>query len=136
MIGSLKNTSGMAYKDATCGGAGPCICSGKLEFGISGVAKIGLGEAELDHGVRCLFGDFDANGVADIALYGAGPPEQPADVMVLLFDDIGLRAMAPLPKKVGALAVYRKPEQPDALVEVETRSLFTWKSPNFEYGRL
>lgn len=107
-VHGLPNVSGIAYVNAACTGEAPCKCAGALVYGDNALAKIGVTKERLAEGVWCVFGDFDANGYADVAVLGAkwapGGPAAPAQV--LLFDEVGLRATAPLPKRMKSLGRF------------------------------
>lgn len=108
------NTSGMTQE--ACPSAEPCPCRGALQFGLTALAKIGIGEEHLAGGTPCLIADLDKNGFSDLvfvdASYGRveGNVRQVASVTVLFFDGVGLRMIEELPKKVGVLSVDRGPE--------------------------
>lgn len=106
-VHGLKNISGVQYVNAACTAQAPCKCKGSLVYGDNALAQIGVTKAALStEGAWCVMGDFDNNGYADLAVLGANwQPDGPAaDVRVLLFDDVGLTATAPLPKRMKSLA--------------------------------
>lgn len=130
-VHGLTNVSGVKYTVAGCTGKEPCACSGALIYGHNALAKIGIDAATLASGVHCVFGDFDDNEIADVAFLAAdwrpGGPAVP--VQVLLFDEVGLRATAPLPKRMRNLG-RDAAEGRDVLVEPAARGSYY-----FAYGK-
>lgn len=106
-VHGLSNVSGIEYINAACTAGAPCKCKGSLMYGDNALAKIGVTKAQLAEGAWCVFGDFDANGFADLAvLAGDWKPEgAAAQVQILLFDELGLRATTGLPKRMKSLGV-------------------------------
>lgn len=112
-----------------CDGSKPCLCVGILEFGDTALAQIGLTPAHLTEGAACVFGDFDGNGFMDVAFLGVEHGEIVADKpkraegRVLMFDGVGLRLVASLPKQVLSLARREKVQvgdkKQDALYDPE-----------------
>lgn len=105
-VHGLTNISGVQYVNAACTAEAPCKCKGALVYGDNALAKVGVTKEVLAEGAWCVFGDFDGNSFADIAVLGAtwSPGGPAADVQVLLFDNLGLRATTPLPKRMKSLA--------------------------------
>lgn len=136
LVHGLPNPSGIRYVDPACDGKTPCKCAGQIKYGQNALAQIDVSEARLAEGVYCVFGDFDGNGQADVAIMdGAWTPEggKAGDVRVLLFDGLGLRAAVPMPKKM--LSVGRdEVEGQQVLVEpaAAQKYYFAFREGRFE----
>ncbi len=126
----------LAYKDSRCSGAEPCVCVGHVEFGLTALSKIGITDEDLANGALCLLGDFDGNGHQDAAFvekeYGKAPA---VSVVVLLFDEVGVRDIPLFPKKVATLGVFTKDEHV-GLIENGSRLFFTYEGGKFEMKRI
>ena len=105
--GGPKKARGVAYADALCrGDRNPCTCTGHMELGMNALRKIGLTPERLATGTPCLIADIDGNGHDDFVFLDEkyGHPTLAARAQVLMFDEMGLMATAPLPKRVRNLA--------------------------------
>ncbi len=143
----LLNASGLDYVNKDCDGRAPCPCIGVLqkEYGKNSLAKIGLSATDLAKGVPCVMGDFDANGYTDVALLGKkyGTKKDgkhvAAGVQVLMFDELGLRATAPLPKRMTSLKMMPAPDNPKRSVLTEPGAegvyYFKFDGSNFQFTR-
>ena len=131
-------SSGIAYVDGPCSGQAPCLCRGTVKYGSSALAKVGVTSKKLAEGTPCLIGDFDGNGVMDYAFvddkFGHG--SLAAQVQVLLFDEYGLAATAPLPKRIRTLGLAAVGDGRTALIEpgtTESKYRFVYDNGRFTF---
>ena len=125
----------IAYKDPRCGGMQPCECTGTIVYGQNAIAKIGITEDDLAKGTPCILGDFDANGVQDVAFVSKDFGKTAASVCVLLFDELGLRDTPAFPKKVNTLSIHTK-DGKVGLLEANSRTFFHYQDGKFEMERI
>lgn len=109
----------IAYVNPACSGSAPCLCKGTIDYGKNALAQIGVTPAQVAEGTPCLIGDFDGNGVPDLAFVDDKytDAQLAARVQVLMFDEVGLMATALLPKRVHALALAPMADGRVALIE-------------------
>ena len=104
-------------------------------YGQNAIAKIGITEDDLAKGTPCILGDFDANGVQDVAFVSKDFGKTAASVCVLLFDELGLRDTPAFPKKVNTLSIHTK-DGKVGLLEANSRTFFHYQDGKFEMERI
>lgn len=131
----------MAYVEPPCPGTEPCACRGVVTYGRNALQQIGITPQALAAGTPCLIADFDGNGFNDFAFVDPtfGHPTLAARVQVLLFDEVGLKATAILPKRVRALGLAPAADGRTALVEpglTAERYHFVYRDDRFVFEPL
>ena len=112
----LKNESSLHYeaKSASHGVddvVGATFCTGTVS-NPDDLKKISLSESDLEKGVPCTVGDFDGNGYADFALWGANKQRKTRSYLVLFFDrDKLIRSTVIESSHPGRLMVYYPPRK-------------------------
>lgn len=130
-----ENRSGIRYADPdeSCTGQKSCVCQApELFHGRNALSRIGVGLEALTSGTPCLLADFDGNGHSDAVFLGAAQGEaRPA--VVLLFDSVGLSAVADLPKPISDVGL-ESGAPGRALIGTPSGLLFVYADGGFKLG--
>lgn len=135
--GDLVVIADVAYADDGCDDRVACPCAGVLRHGENALRRVGVTPEALRRGVPCVIGDYDGNGVADLAVAEPWDEARASRVMVLFFDRSGLSATAMLPKRVRRLG-QRRAGAHHVLFEpgpTEHRAYFALQDHRFTYVR-